>query len=443
MHLRYKKSVIMRYKTLPYTFQRNGNYYLQIRLSNGRMFKKSLLTDSYREASALMVRITPHVPFVKSLVTPISMLDEFVSNLILSERRAVKVPLLPSLPIVVPAEIEGPSAQAEPENVLTLSDAWVMYKAEKGRNWTKSISMANERYIEVLFVVLGKNTDVTAITKQDIRQVMEVVENLPKRVVQPYRSMNVQQLIDCDDVPPDELVGVEAIHKHLKVYKSLFKTFLTENKDILMKSPTDGVVAASSKARFGEYSSAEMKKFVKWAHKQPDGWLKWITLLLAYTGARRGEIAKLEKSQIKFDEDSQRYYFLIAEGGQGKTENATRQVVIHPKLIEWGFMEYVDLQWKERVFSEVAGTNMTKIGKEFADVRDQLGIPYLDDFGQRRLLHSIRHSVCSAAMAGWVKNILHLQQTVGHEKSGGITKRYLHTFPLSSVCYVIDGIRWI
>jgi len=355
----------------------------------------------------------------------------------------VKVPLLPSLPIVVPAEIEGPSAQAEPENVLTLSDAWVMYKAEKGRKWTKSISMANERYIEVLFVVLGQNTDVTAITKQDIRQVMEVVENLPKRVVQPYRSMNVQQLIDCDDVPPDELVGVEAIHKHLKVYKSLFKTFLTENKDILMKSPTDGVVAAPSKARFGAYSSAEMKKFVEWALKQPDGWQKWITLLLAYTGARRGEIAKLEKSQIKFDEDSQRYYFLIAEGGQGKTENATRQVVIHPKLIEWGFKEYIDRQWKERIFSEVSGTNMTKIRKEFADVRDQLGIPYLDDFGQRRLLHSIRHSVCSTAMAGWVKNILHLQQTVGHEKSGGVTQRYIHTFPLVNISYVFDGIKWI
>jgi integrase len=84
---------------------------------------------------------------------------------------------------------------------------------------------------------------------------------------------------------------------------------------------------------------------------------------LAYTGTRRGEIGKLEKSHIKFDEDSQRYYFLLAEGGQGKTENATRQVVIHPKLIEWGFMEYVDRQWKELIFSEVAGTNMTKIGK--------------------------------------------------------------------------------
>ncbi|WP_333848896.1 integrase [Leclercia sp.] len=433
----------MRYKTLPYTFQRNGNYYLQIRLSNGRMYKKSLLTDSYREASALMIGVIPHIPFVKSLVTPIPMFDAFVSNLIMSERKSLKVPQLFSQPIIVPTEIVETGAQVVTEEVLTLSDAWAMYKDEKGRKWTKSISMANERYIEVLLTVLGGETDVTMITKQDIKQVMEVVENLPKRTVQPYRSMTIRQLIDCDDVPTDELVGVEAIHKHLKLYKSLFKTFLTEGKDILPKSPTDGVVAAPSKARFGAYSLAEMKKFVEWALKQSDGWPKWITLLLAYTGARRGEIAKLEKSQIKYDEDSQRYYFLIAEGGQGKTENATRQVVIHPLLIEWGFMEYVDRQWKERIFSEVAGTNMTKIGKEFADVRNQLGIPYLDDFGQRRLLHSIRHSVCSAAMAGWVKNILHLQQTVGHEKSGGITKRYLHTFPLTTVSYVIDGICWI
>jgi len=406
------------------------------------MYKKSLLTDSYHQASALMISITPHIPFVKSLATPTPRFDAFISNLIVSGRRTVKLPLLSSLPLVAYSKNGEPLAQVEPDNAITLSDAWAMYKVEKGGNWTKSISMANERYMEVLLAVLGGNKDVTAITKQDIRQVVEVVENLPKRVVQPYRSMNVQQLIECDDVPSDELVGVEAIHKHLKLYKSLFKTFLTDNKDFLSKSPTDGVVAAPSKARFGAYSSAEMKKFVEWALKQPDGWLKWITLLLAYTGARRGEIAKLEKSQLKYDEDSQRYYFLIAEGGQGKTENATRQVVIHPKLIEWGFMDYVDRQWKERVFSEVAGTNMTKIGKEFADVRNRLGIPYLDDFGQRRLLHSIRHSVCSAAMSGWVTNILHLQQTVGHEKSGGITKRYLHTFPLSSICYVIDGICW-
>lgn len=370
----------MGYSTLPHTFQRNGNYYLQIRLSNGRMYKKSLLTDRYREASALMIGVTPHIPFVKSLATPISVFDSFLSNLIASERKAARNPLFLHQQIAPPVEIVESQPPAEPEKVLTLLDTWAMYKDEKGRNWTKSISMANERYMEVLLTVLGGETDVAAISKQDIKQVVENVENLPKRVVQPYRSMNIQQLIEYDDVPPNQLVGVEAIHKHPKLYKSLFKTFLTESKDILSKSPTDGVVAAPSKARFGAYSTAEMKKFVGWALKQPVNWQKWITLLLAYTGARRGEIAKLEKSQIKFDKDSQRYYFLIAQGGQGKTENATRQVAIHPKLIEWGFMEYVNRQWKERIFSEVAGTNIIKVGKTFAEVREQLGIAYLDNY---------------------------------------------------------------
>lgn len=285
----------MRLKSLPYTFKRYGNYYIQLRLSDGRSYKKSLSTDSYREASALMISIIPHLPFVKSLAMPIPVFESFLLNLITSERKAARNPFLAQQQTLVPAEIVETPPPAEPEKVLTLSDAWAMYKDEKGRNWTKSISMANERYMEVLLTVLGGETDITAITKQDIKQVMEVVENLPKRVVQPYRSMTIQQLIECDDVPPDQLVGVEAIHKHLKLYKSLFKTFLTESKDILSKSPTDGVVAAPSKARFGAYSTAEMKKFVGWALKQPDNWQKWITLLLAYTGARRGEIGKLEK----------------------------------------------------------------------------------------------------------------------------------------------------
>lgn len=79
-------------RTLPYTFQRSGNYYLQIRLSNGRVYKKSLHTDSYREASALIIGVTLHIPFVKSSATSIVMFDAFVSNLIVSVRRTVKVP---------------------------------------------------------------------------------------------------------------------------------------------------------------------------------------------------------------------------------------------------------------------------------------------------------------------------------------------------------------
>lgn len=452
----------MGHKTIRHTTRRNGIYYVRFRLSGKKYFRKSLETDSYAQAHSVMSFASPVIHLVQcGAIKP----DQFSARLsaitsrlkqqadhwlaqqfLNDERREVQTQPITAheyRDAVAPAVVADQKELTEPENALTLAGAWNMYRSEKGRSWTKAIAQANERFMEVLLVVLGASTDVKAVTRQDIKQVMEVVENLPKRVVQPYRSMTIQQLIECDDVPPDDLVGAEAIHKHLKIYKSLFKTFLTDSKEILDKSPTDGVVAAPSKARFGAYSATEMRKFVGWALKQPDGWQKWITLLLAYTGARRGEIAKLEKSQIKYDEDSQRHYLLIAEGGQGKTENATRQVAIHHDLIEWGFIDFVNRQWKEKIFSPVAGKNMPKIGKVLADIRDQLGIPYLDDYGQRRLVHSFRHTMISTCLAGWVGNLAHLQQVVGHEKSGtGITRRYLHTFPLSAVCYVIDGLCW-
>jgi len=72
---------------------------------------------------------------------------------------------------------------------------------------------------------------------------------------------------------------------------------------------------------------------------------------------------------------------------------------------------------EKSVFSEVTGKNMTKVGKVFAGLRDYPGIPYLDGYEQRRILHSICNSVCSSTMAGWKRNILHLQQNVGHEKN--------------------------
>lgn len=447
----------MGHQTIRHTIKRNGVYYVRFRLPDKKFFRKSLETDSHAQAQLLMSFASPVIPLVqRGTIDPVQFgnrLSEYGNHLRQQNENWLTQQFLDGAfrkpqPLVVqeyreevsPVITEKPEEQKE---VLTLAGAWNMYKKEKAQSWTKAISQANERFMEVMFIVLGASTDVMTITKQDIKQVMEVVENLPKRVVQPYRSMTVQQLIECDDVPLEDLVGAESIHKHLKIYKSLFKTFLTDNKDILDKSPTDGVVAAPSKARFGAYSAAEMRKFVGWALEQPEGWQKWITLLLTYTGARRGEIAKLEKSQIKFDEDSQRHYLLIAEGGQGKTENATRQVAIHPKLIEWGFLDFVNRQWKEKIFSPVSGKNMPKIGKVLADVRDQLGIPYLDDYGQRRLVHSFRHTMISTCLAGWVGNLAHLQQVVGHEKSGsGITRRYLHTFPLSTVCYVIDNLEW-
>lgn len=304
----------MGHKTIRHTIKRNGIYYVRFRLPDNKFLRRSLETDSHAQAQLLMSFASPVIPLVqRGTIQPDhfgkhlseygnslkQQNEQWLANQFLNDVRRNIQPIVAQedREVVTPSVDEEEHTEAQPEHALTLAGAWNTYKKEKAQNWTKAISQANECFREVMLTVLGASTDVTTITKQDIKQVMEVVENLPKRVVQLYRSMTVQQLIECDYVPPEDLVGAESIHKHLKIYKSLFKTFLTDNKDILEKSPTDGVVASPSKARFGASSAAEMRKFVGGgALKQPDGWQKWITLLLAYTGARRGEIAKLEKS---------------------------------------------------------------------------------------------------------------------------------------------------
>ncbi|MDK7808469.1 hypothetical protein [Klebsiella pneumoniae] len=241
-------------KRIRYTFLRDSIYYIQFCLPDGKMFRRSLNTDSHREASVLMIALMPFILQVKNRqLTPEALclqLNALNTNRML-ERAARAFPL--SMPLSLP-----PEKQIEQKKGLHLGEAWAQYKHERGKGWTAAIHSANERYMEVLLTILGDDRDVATITKRDIKQVMEVVEGLPKRVIQPYRSMNIKQLIACD-VPEEHLIGTEAIHKHLKIYKSLFKTFLQEEKDVLTASPTDGVIAPPSSARYGAYTNSEMK----------------------------------------------------------------------------------------------------------------------------------------------------------------------------------------
>lgn len=420
-------------KRIRYTFKRHSIYYVQFCLPDGKVFRRSLNTDSHRETGKLMIALMPQLLQVRAGQATSSEFNRSIDTLIHSRMVARAVSAFPDVQAPPP-----PPLIKEPSG-LTLVEAWEMYKVERGSKWTVAIASANERYIEPLMALIGPQSDVKAITYRDIRHTMEAVVNLPKRVIQPYRAMTIHQLLACDDVPEKDLIGTEAIHKHLKIYKSLFKTFLTDEKGIFDKAPTDGITAPPSSARFGAYTASEMRSFVSYAINEAEGWVKWVILLLAYTGARRSEIATLSKDSVRFDDDSIRHYLLISEG---KTDNATRQIPLHQHLIDLGFLEYVNRQ-EGKLFPEVAGTNMAKIGKEMSGIREKLAIPYLDIHKQRRIVHSFRHSVTTSA-SGWVSNISHLQQVIGHEKTGtGITRRYLHTFPLSAVCHVIDGLNWI
>jgi integrase len=66
---------------------------------------------------------------------------------------------------------------------------------------------------------------------------------------------------------------------------------------------------------------------------------RWIPFVMAYTGARVGELAQLRSQDLRH-EGGQWIIRITPEAGTVKTDQA-RDVVLHPHLVELGFVEFV------------------------------------------------------------------------------------------------------
>ncbi|SPZ65458.1 site-specific tyrosine recombinase XerD [Serratia quinivorans] len=342
---------------------------------------------------------------------------------------------------VVQPPVDEPITNPTPP-APTIREAWEAYVVEYGKSWTSAISAANHRYMDVWLHILGADKPVTTVTKNDVRSAMACIEELPRRSLAPYNKMSVPDLLALSDIPEEHLIGASAIEKYLKTFRSLFRKYLYRDSDILPVDITLGIPSPECSSHFGAYSLTEMRQIISHA-RTLDTPLKWVILLLSYTGARRTEIASLTAAQVKLDADSDRYYLLISPDSGGKTAAATRQVPLHQHLLDWGFLDFVAACQGGALFPEYSSYPF-EITKQFSLVRDRLGIPYLDDYSNRRIVHSLRHTFIRHA-SGWASNMTHVQQVVGHEKTGiGVTQIYLGAvaLSLSVVCYVVDNLDY-
>ena len=211
---------------------------------------------------------------------------------------------------------------------------------------------------------------------------------------------------------------------------------MTKEKDVLAESPTNNVKCEANSTRYAVFSDSEIRA-IESSCSQLDGWRKWVVLIAIYSGARRSEITKLKKADVRFDADSQRHYLWIAKG---KTKAATRCIPIHQKLIDYGFLDYIDSA-SDYLFPEVADRSYN-VTEHLQRNLYSLGINQLNDHGERKVFHSFRHTFITKSRSQGIELGL-LQEMVGHEKfESGITKRYTHSYQLKSLLIVVDGLHF-
>jgi integrase len=465
---------------VPHTYQRNGIYYLRYRVPKAiqemtglpAVIRQSLQTTSPEAAKKLTNIVVSKicelkgVVMAKNLETSLKMhfstIETIYGKVVIHDKNDVveaqktRAFMIENQDIIVKNHDVMHQSQAGPHKVefevdLSLSDAMAKYMTwrvnfrnlDGSLGFSDSAKKSRMRNFALFLEVIG-DIDINKVTKFNVREVLDVIRNMPRCNKAPYTLWTLEDAIRAARsrmVPECDLVASKQAKEALKDYQSLFSRFLTVEKGLLKESPTKGVKVDFESISYAVLSGSQMASVVDYWKDQPCSDYKWIILLAVYTGARRGDIFNLKISSVRHDKDCERFFLFIEEG---KTDAARRKIPLHIKLIELGFLNFYKAKKsgtapEDKLFREFKSDQYITL--KFRESLDYLDVPRANDALRRYSFHSLRHAVITEAAKH--NNIQLVQRVVGHEITGvGITKLYTGEFELKDVLNVVDCLSW-
>lgn len=147
----------------------------------------------------------------------------------------------------------------------------------------------------------------------------------------------------------------------------------------------------------------------------------WVPLVMAYSGARPGEIAQLQLADVR--EQHGIWIMHITELGEGekrtKTASSMRVVPIHSELIKLSFVDHCKRMKRaghKQVFPEVV---IPEVGQIIPEFSREMNRTYLPRIGLKKdraiVVYSLRHTVVDRLrLAGFMDD--EIGMLVGHDK---------------------------
>lgn len=293
-------------------------------------------------------------------------------------------------------------------------------------------------YFSGVFHFLG-DVSIETISKTKLKECLSAYSNLPVRNRREYKGKSIAELIAIS-IPDDHKVSSKVVIEVKKLLQGLFR-FAVDKEYLTVSPATDLNIRFEKTAGRGSFSKTQVSILLKGAEELAGvhEWKQWIIRLAAYTGARAGELAQLRGEDIRCDEDSGLYYILITpKAGRLKTPNAFRTVPLHSRLIELGFLNFINKDG--RIFA--SNVNGQAISKWFPLFATKCGIPNENDYGESLTFHSFRHSFITNLRASGA-NDTQVQQIVGHERtSAGLTDNYTHRITIADLKPIIELIKY-
>lgn len=254
-------------------------------------------------------------------------------------------------------------------------EAWAEAKRlDDGEDRSTLKTIAEFSTVITRFIELHGDLPVTSITRATCQAFRAALAKMPTSG-RGVRALTAPQAIAKAEAEGLPLASPATVRKQLKALSTVLN-FASQRLGLIPEDPVSasGLLRSLAKsARKAETRTADEKGYSRrelssifssrlfrgdWSPPRADYGqaLYWLPLLMAYTGARREELAQLLVADVRQDADAGCWFIDMCpgEGKTLKTYSSRRKVPLHPDLIELGFTDYLRNQPADgRVFPKL------------------------------------------------------------------------------------------
>jgi integrase len=306
------------------------------------------------------------------------------------------------------------------EGIMDLVD---LYVAENPDNIRPDTLRQTRDAVRLFVESLPPRSTVKAITKQAVRDWKALLMKFPVRAVdtKAFKGMAIREVVAENERLGKTVITRKTINRYLSGLGG-FSNWLVVRGDLDV-NPVRDLYLKIDKSRVTTmpFTVDQMTAvFSSKAFQALQGYQYWIPLVMAFSGARPGELAQLLVKDVR-ERFGHQVMQITPEGGEGKTlktKNSARPVPVHPELVRLGFLKHVEAMraaGETRVFPDAErnsrGQWIDKFSREFPRLLTRLGVKS----GRGLSLYSFRHSAVDALRRAGIADET-FQPLIGHAK---------------------------
>ncbi len=339
----------------------------------------------------------------------------------------------PEQHIAPPVQIAG---RAAIQKGMSLAGTIKGYTDEKrdGKNWAFKTESEKLGHFELLKEILGADTDVKTLGALDAKKVKDTLRIYPVNREKNEATRGDRPLSEILDLPGIPKLHTTSVNKYLQSYGDLFN-WAKQNGHV-DQNVFAGLTIRQNKLRNQDsrtpFEPEQIRAILDAVLSNKDGlakldYQKWGPLIGIYTGARLNEVAQLEPKDIKqvdgiwcfdFNDDGDRKSL--------KNEASRRITPIHQRLIQLGFLDYVDSlpqRINQKLFPTFTYDQTNGWGRHLSRHFNNVLLPKFGMKSKELVFHSLRHTVVTQLMRAGVDEPV-AQSIVGHTRKGVTQQRY-------------------